>query len=137
MKFADEFKTDRTAELDGVPVKIKGVTFFLARAGGANKPFVRALEKFQREYGTDIEDNTIEDEVIESELAKIYAKHVVKGWDDPQELISEDDGTIIPYGYDAAYSLLTQLPDLFTTIINKAKSADRYLARRQERTAKN
>src|SRR3546814_10059117 len=58
------FQTDKGLETEGIWYNFDKTTGFrLARAGGANMKFVKALEERTRPYRRQIEDNTIDPEL--------------------------------------------------------------------------
>lgn len=114
MSLYKQFKTDQTAETEGTVLQyLDGVEITVARAGGANKRFQRAMDEYQRKFGRQIKAGILPEEVGQHELAKIYASHVILGW----ENVTDENGFEMSFTHANVVKLLMDLPDLFTDII--------------------
>lgn len=77
------FGTDKTKEMEGVKVTFGALTFYIARAGGANKEFAKVLEEKTRPYRRMIVNEVMPDETAEQLLKETYAETIVKRLADP------------------------------------------------------
>lgn len=114
----DLFKTEEDLEKKGIEVSYgKAGTFTVARMGGANKRFAKALAALTAPHRRAIENETIEDEVILDVLRRVFVDTVLLGWKD----VRGKDGELIPYSRANAIQLFTDLPELFMDLQEQAK----------------
>lgn len=116
-------RTAPTAEApEGLPIRIK-----LARAGGKNVGFNKALEKATRPYRKQIQAGSVSTETIEALYRECMVDHVIIGW----ENVSDATGAVLPYNRANVLRVLTDLPDLYRDL--KEQSNDMSLFREEER----
>lgn len=96
--------------------------FLIARAGGSNKPYAKALERETRPLRRSLEAGAIDEERSRALLAKVFADTVVLGW----EGVIGRDGEELPFDRDNCRKLLTDLPNLFEDIRTQATSWAQY-----------
>lgn len=110
MSFYDHYSMDRDAENNGVEIDYGDAgRIWIARAGGSNVAFKKAFESFQDKYGNQIRLGTLDESVAQKELATIYAKTVIRKWED----VKDSAGIVMEFNLDNCVRLLTDLPDLF------------------------
>lgn len=130
----DTFKTDDNMETRGILLdygdagKIK-----IARAGGSNVRFQKALEAKTRPLRRQIDTETLSPEAGERVLVEVFASTVVIGWED----IKDSDGKDIPFSYENCVKLFTDLPDLFIDVREQAMKAANFRTAEIEEDAKN
>ena len=111
------FGTDKALETEGIWYEFdKETKFRLARAGGANMRFAKALEAKTRPYRRQIENGTIDNDLANSLLREAFAETVLLDW----KGVSGPDGVALEYSAANAVKLFEQLPDLFTELQNEA-----------------
>lgn len=133
MSLYDQFKMDMDAETKGVLVSYGDAgRFRIARAGGQNMAYTKALEEFQERYERQIALRVLDNETATRELAKIYARTVIIGWesgpeDDPRVgVIPGPDGNDLEFTYENCIQLLTDLPDLFADLRDHSNNLKLY-----------
>lgn len=125
MSLFEQFETNAEKESEGVeiqygPNKDKTIpTFIISRMGKSNKRYSKALEAATRPYRRQVELGTLKNETAETLFMGVFVDTVLKGWKNVQDR----DGTEIPFTKDAATRLLTDLPELYEDLQDKAKSA--------------
>lgn len=112
------FKTDESLEVggifleygltdDGKPIRIK-----VARAGGANKAFAKALEKATKPYRKALQSGMMSNEQADKLYREVFVDTVVLGW----ENVQGPDGKELPFTRENALQLFQDLPDLFADL---------------------
>jgi hypothetical protein len=125
----DAFETDPTTEVDGITYDMGNLgKFILARAGGANVKFAKAVERKTRPYRQQIERGTIDNELGNSLLIEAFAEGVLLGW----KGVKGKDGKDLKFSGPAAIKLLTDLPELFTELRDVASDMANYRAKQIE-----
>ena len=116
------FETDSSLEREGFWYKVSENTgFLLARAGGHNTRFVKALEVKTRPYRRQIENGTLDGELGNELLRDAFAETVILDWTG----VSDRNGKAVKFSPKAAAALLKELPDLFADLQEAAsKSAN-------------
>ncbi len=107
------FATDLKVEVEGFTHRITDkISFTLARAGGANTKFSKAMEVKTRPYRRQIQEDTMDISLANKLLIEAFAETVVLGW----EGITTADGKEVEFTPEAAIQLFTDLPDLFNEL---------------------
>lgn len=125
MSLYSQFETDKSLEQDGIyleygPSSNGGLTRIkIARAGGSNKNYSKALEKFSRLHRVSLENETLSNEVAEKALLEVFCSAVLLGW----ENVDGRDGKPLPFTKENAMALMTDLPDLYANIQKQASKA--------------
>lgn len=116
------FKTDEDLEKEGIwieygsddegaPVRIK-----VARAGGQNTAFSKALEKATRPHRKALQTGLLDDKTADRLFKNVFADHVVLGW----ENVTNSAGENLPFNRENVLKLFEDLPDLFTDLREQA-----------------
>jgi len=117
--------TDLKIETDGFTHRITDkMSFRLARAGGANAKFSKAMEAKTRPYRRQIQEDTMDITLANKLLIEAFAETVVLGW----EGITTTNGKKIPFTPEAAIKLFTDLPDLFNELREAAGKQSNFRA---------
>ena len=112
----DLFKTDPGIETEGLTLDYGDFQIRIARAGGANRGFVRALEAKLKPYRRQLQSETLDDQVAERILREVYADHVILGW----RGVTDGEGKAMTFSRANVLRLLTDLPELFRDIQEQA-----------------
>lgn len=96
-----EFATDTDAEVNGVKVPFKGVTFLIARAG--NKKYGKLLSELvkKNQIALDLKDDAA-DELSDVLMAHVLAKTILVGWEGDLSY----KGEALPYSVENAKKVL-------------------------------
>lgn len=127
------FRTDKTLEKEGIVLDYGDFKIKVARAGGANAAFQKALAAKVRPYKRQLDAGTIPDDVAEKLFLDVYAESVVLGW----EGVTDENGKPLPYSKENAVKLFSDLPDLFRDVQNQAAAISNFRAEVTEDTIKN
>lgn len=125
MSLYSQFSTNKTKEVDGVPIKYAPnkdgtvPTFYLSRMGKSNKRYEQYLTKVTKPYARQLRMGTIEPATADELFLDVFVKTVLKGWANVQGA----DGVEIPFTPEAATELFRALPDLYDDLTEQAQSA--------------
>lgn len=113
------FKTNPELECSGIEINYGDFIITIARAGGANKKFARAIEKKSRPFKRAIQSDTFDNDRANALLKEVYAETVVLGW----EGVTDENGEELPFNRDNCLKLFNDLPDLFQDIMEQAQKS--------------
>ena len=109
------YETDHNLEVDGhwhtVNEKAK-ISFLLARSGGANLKFAKAMEKLTRPHrghGGAFEDDKVDIELANELMQEAFAETIILDW----KGVVDRAGKKIAFSQTAAVKMMKSLPDLF------------------------
>jgi hypothetical protein len=116
MDLRKAFGVDATLEREGFELHLGGGAYItLARAGGGNVRYERAVTKHLAPHRAARDAGTLENAMADTILHNVYADAVVLDWRG-----IELDGEPLPYSRDNAYKLLHELPDLWRIVQDAA-----------------
>lgn len=133
MSLRGSFKTDKRIEVKGIEVDYGTSIFTIARAGGSNKAYKKALAKALKPLRAAIEADNIDDDRAQPTLIKVFVENCVLGCKvlvDGKEvdgLEGANEGEVIPFTAEACIKLLTELPELYRDLLDKAMSRRLFL----------
>lgn len=128
-----QWLTDKELEQRGVWLEYDDYRIRIARAGGANKPFLRAAEEFRRKHKHELRWDLMKTEEQNEEAIKIYARTIVLDW----EGVVDQHGEPMPLTYENIVKLFTDLPDLFINVQERATDLALWKAYLDEQAAGN
>lgn len=134
----DAYKTSGSAEQTGVWVPLAGARFKLARMGGSNVKFQRALSAATRPHLREIQLGMADEKALEEIMLKVFIDTILLDWDgveDPDSL--DEPPASLPFNKDNAKRILSDLPDLYNQLREQAQSFANFLASSVEVAAKN
>lgn len=136
-----QFASDSDREKNGIVVDYVHFRVTVARAGGGNKSYGKALEAKTREYRRAIVAGVMDAELSADIIREVYAETVVRNW---EVLVGEDgkplgerpvsegkewvqgiegeDGSLLPFTAENVERTLKALPDLFRDIRDQSES---------------
>lgn len=127
------FSTDAKAENQGINLDFGDFAIRIARAGGANKKYAKALVRILKPYRKAIATNTIAEKKQSELMAEVYAETVVLGWVN----VKDRDGVEMEFNKENCIKLLVDLPVLFQQIMADAENFNNFKADEAEEVAKN
>ena len=139
MNLYDTFETDKSAERDGIVLdygfnsKKQPLQIRIARAGGSNVRFSKALELKTRPYKRAIANDSLDPQVAEKLMIEVYADTVVLGWTG----VEDREGNALEFNRENVVKVLTDLPDLFADIQQQSQKAALFRAKLREDDAGN
>lgn len=127
------FKTDKKRERDGVYIdygpnedlpegedgRRPTMRFKIARAGGSNNEYNKAIERLTRPHRRAIQTGNFGNDQAEALFREAFIAHVLLGW----EGVTGEDKAIIPYSKKAAEKLFAEMPDLLAALREEASNA--------------
>jgi len=117
------FGTDKEMERSGIWLDYgKFGSFLIARAGGSNDRFQKAMERLSRPHRKQIANETLDDDIANDLLLKAFAEAVVLSW----KGIKDKDGREMPFTRDNVIKLFKDLPDLFVDVREQAQKSANY-----------
>ena len=126
MSIWDMYETDLSKETEGFWYKVnKKISVKLARAGGANLSFTKAMEEKTREHrkrGGAFEGNSVDVELATDLMKRAFAETIILDW----KGFTTKDGKTVIYSAKVAYKLMVDLPDLFNELRDAAGEAANY-----------
>lgn len=149
----DTYRTDKSAEASGVWYEDSGVEFLLARMGGANTKFQKAMTTALKPYMREIQLGMVDETTVEEASRKVFLDHILLDWrwtekveaagDAPaatvvhaHEIPGEDD-LPVKFSRAAADKLFDDLPDLYTRLREQSQSYANYRVLALQAASKN
>ncbi len=139
MSLYNQFGTDKKVEKEGVILQYgntddgKPIQIKICRAGGANTAYNRAMEAKTKPYRRQLQNGTLDMEVMTSILREVYADTVVIGWSN----VEGKDGKPMPFNRDNVIKLFSELPELFADVQDQATNLALFRVEINEQDAKN
>lgn len=148
MSLRKAYKTNADAEQHGVWVDVfysdtfkAPVSFKLARMSPANKAYSTALERAWRPHAEAQRAGTLSTEISNNVFREVFADTIVKDWRNVSKADltgnDEDEGEQLPFTPENARKLLAELPELMTTLTNKASELAAYTEASQKAASGN
>jgi len=125
----DKFAVDTDLEQKGVVIDYEEFRVTIARAGGSNKRYQKALEKFSRPFQRAMQTETMSNTKAEDLLKQAYAQEVVLNWEVPaaagkwkKGIPNPDGGKDLPFNTENVLKVLRddRLGDLWVDLKNQA-----------------
>ena len=116
------FKTNENLETDGIFIEYgyaandKPIRIRIARAGGRNTAFAKALEKETRPHRKALQTGLLDNKTADALYRKVFAETVVKGW----ENVTDAQGNTLEFSPANALKLFNDLPELFDDLREQA-----------------
>lgn len=143
------FEMDADLEREGITVNYGSVKLLLARAGGRNKAFKETFQAKARKYRTQIDQETLSDDVADRIMAESYAEAVVLGWwtrkedehgdailkggeEQWDDYVLNGEGKKVKYTVENCVKFFSDLPDLFADVQRMAGKAANYRSELEE-----
>jgi len=128
-----QFKTDSKVEKKGITLDFGSFAIRIARAGGANKAYAKALMKHVKPYRKAFQAGTLDAKTQSEIMAKVYADSVVLDWVN----VMDAEGNEMPFSHENVVKLFTDLPELFQQVIADAENYRNFKEVEAEDIAKN
>lgn len=127
------FGMDRKKEQDGVGIQF-GSTFkvLIARAGGANEDFKKAIEELTRPYRRMIVNDMLPSELENQIMHQAYARTIVRSWEN-----CVDEGKDVPFSVDNCVAMFEKWPEFYDFVRAESNRTANYRAAAIEADAGN
>lgn len=131
----DQFQTSEDLEVSGVILEYvdSGVEIRVARAGGANKKYLKALERVTKRFRVQIRTDNFGLEHQKLVMQEVYAETVVLGW----KGVKDRDDKDMPFSKENCLKLFRDLPALWEDVSEQATSLALFKESINEAQAKN
>lgn len=129
----DSFKTDVSAERDGIDLDFGDFKVTIARSGGANKKYEQLVRRKLDRYKRAIQFDALPEETARRVLIECYAEAVVLGW----EGVLDENELPIPYSVENAIKLFTELPEFFNQVREESDKIANFLVSKRRAAAGN
>jgi len=142
MGLYDSFKTDPEVERKGILLDYGSFRIRIARAGGANKRFLKVLDHKTRPYKQALKAEQLDEDIADSVMAEVYADAVILGWETKvdgqfKSGIESETGELLPFTAQNVTKTLLALPELFADIRQQSSQFQNFRALQREDDAKN
>ena len=126
MSIWDLYETDLSKETEGFWHKVnKKISVKLARAGGANLAFTKAMEEKTREHrkrGGAFEGDKVDVELATDIMKQAFSETIILDW----KGFTNKAGKNVAFNPKVAYETMVALPDLFNELRDAAGEAANY-----------
>ena len=149
MSMYSSFKRNDRMEQEGIQIPYGGFKVTIARAGGANKKFIKIMEQKSHPHRRAIATETLDENLATELLYEAYAEGIVLDWftetkDEDGEGTGEyvqgiegPDGEIMKFNQENVIATFHALPELFLEIKGQAETAGLFKASNLAEDAKN
>ena len=140
------FRTDDELERKGIVIEYDSFRVTIARAGGSNKAFERALEAKSRPFRRAIQAETFGRDRMNALVRETFVETCVRNWEvntgteaapNWQQGIEAEDGSLLPFNRDNVLATFIALPDLYNDLQEQASKVSLFRAEVREQEAKN
>ena len=143
-----QFGTSKQLEQKGIILDYDDFRITIARAGGSNIKFAKALERHSKPHRRALDTNTMDETRARKMLYTVYAETIILDWCVKQETeegkepeyaqgIEGVDGSLLPFKKQYIIDAFTALHDLFLDVQEQAKQASLFRDEDLEQDAKN
>lgn len=127
------FKTDNQMETEGIWLDYGDFKIRIARAGGSNVRYAKAVERHATQHKTALRNDILSAEQQKEIMIQVYADSIILEW----ESMEDEDGNALPFSRENVVKVLTDLPDLFADIRQQATTMGLFRKELLEKAAKN
>jgi len=127
------FSTDTSLEKKGITLDFGDFAIRVARAGGANKKYAKALHTKMKPHRKAFQAGTLDPKVGNNIMAEVYAETIVLGWAG----VVDAEGAEMEFNKENCVKLFTDLPELFNQVIADAENYRLFKEEEEEDIAKN
>ena len=135
MSLRAQFKTDSNLETEGIELDYGDAVFTVARAGGPNRKYTKALAKALKPYNPAIDSGSVKESQLLPAILRPFLDHVLLNWQTRgkdgklQVGIEPSDGSdkLIPFTKDAALAFFLEVPELYYQLNNDASGRKLFL----------
>ena len=123
----EQFETDVEREKSGVWLDYGAFRVKIARAGGSNKPYQKAMERISRSHRHAISADTLDAELADDLVRRVFAQTVILEWESKvdDEFMSgieqKDSDELLPFSRENVLLTLRALPTISEDIQAQAR----------------
>jgi len=136
MNLYAQFGTDRNLEQSGVIVSYGdegSPEFKIARMGGSNKNYKKAVEEVHRKHKHAINSDSLSEEFALKINKEVFVSTILLDWKN----VEDKNGNVLELNEKNALKLFHDLPDLYSDLVLQAQNANLFREKEIEAEAKN
>jgi hypothetical protein len=147
MSLRKTFKTDRTAEVEGVWLEVavndhngKPIRIRISRMSASNKRYTKELNKVTKPHQSAIQNDALDNDLARKMLQEVFADTVLLDWDNlPKSELTgnEADEELLEFNRENALALFAELPDLYDDWESRAQKSAAFREQERETAGKN
>lgn len=147
MSLRKTFKTDKTAEVEGVEVAVamndhnnEPIFIRISRMGTTNKRYTKALNKVTQPHQAAIQNGAMDNDLARKMLQEVFVDTILLGWKNlPKSELTgnEDDKDELEFTRENALALFEEMPDLYDDWESRAQKASSFREQEREVSAGN
>lgn len=147
MSLRKTFKTDKTAEVEGVWIEVavndhngKPIKVKISRMSSSNKRYTKQLNMVTKPHQAAIQNDAMDNDLARKMLQEVFADTILLGWENlpKSELTGDDKDTEeLEFNRDNALALFAEMPDLYDDWEARANKAAAFREIEREEVAKN
>ena len=127
------FATNEDLEREGINLDFGDFAIRVARAGGSNKKYAKALHTKMKPHRKAFQSGTLDAKIGNRIMAEVYAETIILGWAG----VVDADGNEMVFNKENCIKLFTDLPELFNQVIADAENFRLFKEEEEEDIAKN
>ena len=141
------FKTDTTAEVNGVWVEVgindhnrEPIEILISRMSAANKRYTKELNRVTKPHQSAIQNDAMDNDLAKKMLQEVFADTILLDWKNlpKSELTGDDKDTeLLEFNRDNALALFKELPDMYDDWEARANKAAAFREIERTEAAKN
>ncbi|WLJ71044.1 hypothetical protein [Sphingomonas phage Kimi] len=147
MSLRKTFKTNKTAEIEGVEIPVgindhnnEPIVIKISRMSTTNKRYTKELNRVTKPHQSAIQNDAMDNELARKMLMEVFVDTILLGWSNlpKSELTGNDkDKDELEFTRDNALALFAEMPDLYDDWEKRAQSAAAFRDAEKEASAKN
>ena len=147
MSLRKTFKTDKTAEIEGVEVDVavndhngKPIKIRIARMSTSNKRYTKELNRVTKPHQAAIQNDAMDESLARRMLKEVFVDTILLGWSNlPKSELTGDDADTeeLEFNRDNALALFDEMPDLYNDWESRAQKAAAFRESEREANAGN
>jgi len=142
MSLRKQFKTDKKLEAKGIEIEFPDALITVARAGGSNKKYKRALAKALKPFKSAVDTDSLDEDRMLPVIIKPFVDEVLLDWKTWVDgawvsgIEGSTPGAIVEFTKENATKFLLECPELYYELQEKAVGRKLFLEDMEE-AAKN
>jgi len=117
----EKFGTDKTLEQEGIILDYgDGMEMRIARAGGSNVKFEKAVQVKMRKFGLQAKHDLLDPAQMREVMREVLAETVVLGWTG----FTDREGDTLLFTVANCVQVFKDLPDLFDDVLEQSRKAN-------------
>jgi len=147
MSLRKTFKTDATAEVEGVWLEVavndhngKPIRIKISRMSASNKRYTKELNRVTKPHQSAIQNDALDNDLARKMLQEVFADTVLLDWENlPKSELTgnEADTDELEFNRDNVLALFKEMPDLYDDWESRAQKSSVFRESERENASKN